>query len=212
MPAENDSQSNIAPHIADVARIESLIELYRPVFADTKATREFCETVENLPPTQNKPKILLHQATRMIWLADQIERVAAGRPAFQILFYLIAAELVAKIVFNFGGEGQSRKYVHRFFTEICSDESKKKLAQAFRHNTGQHLSFGQAVDLLYNVRCSVVHEGRYFEFTLRRETDGFSVLTGYDDTLTDMTIGEIRQIVLEGAILGCRKLLESSSE
>jgi hypothetical protein len=41
-------------------------------------------------------KIILHQAARMVWLADQIDAVARGRPALQIMFYMVAAEAVAK--------------------------------------------------------------------------------------------------------------------
>ena len=58
-------------------------------------------------------KIILHQTARMLWLADQIDLVAKGRPAFQILFYLTAAELIAKIVSKYEGEGESRRHVQK---------------------------------------------------------------------------------------------------
>src|SRR2546422_2074924 len=41
----------------------------------------------------------------------------------------------SKLVFNFNSEGQSRRYVHRFFKEICGDAHRERLSQAFRLST-----------------------------------------------------------------------------
>jgi hypothetical protein len=50
-----------------------------------EASKKFYETVAP-PDSYSEAKIILHQTARMLWLADQIDEVAKGRPAFQILF------------------------------------------------------------------------------------------------------------------------------
>jgi len=210
-------------HIDDI----DFVSLYRPVFRTLAECQEFCQHVESLPPP-SQPKIMLHQAGRMLWLADQIEGVAAGRPAFQILFYLVAGELVAKIVFNFRGEGESRKYVHRFFEEICSGD-RSRLANGFFELEGRgrrYLSCEEVVDVLYDVRCDVVHEGRYYDFNMRRtghpmrthrvlakrqpiSSQSCSVPAWPVNLRTELSASELREIVLRGVVTATRKLLST---
>ena len=135
--------------------------------------------------------------------------VAAGRPAFQILFYIIAAELAAKIAFKFEREGKSQEYARRFFQEICTDEHRLRLAGAFCDVAGTYLTCRGAVDLLYDVRCDVVHEGKYYSFNLRDPESRFPMLTGRGDNgpIAHISLPEIRTLVLEGAVLACRKLV-----
>lgn len=145
----------------------------------------------------------------MVWLADQIDEVARGRPAFQILFYLIVAELVAKITFEFKGEGDSKKYVHKFFAELCSDKTQTTLGRSFSRMKSGPLSWHEAVDLLYKIRCDVVHEGKYASFHLPLTQDEFPQLAMVGDEWFDVsvTIQELRRMILEGAVLACKKLL-----
>src|SRR5437867_2059191 len=143
-------------------------------------------------------KIVLHQAARMLWLADRIEEVARGRPALLILFYLIAAEAVAKLVVRFQGEGESRRHVHIFFEDICSPRHRDTLANAFGREVGvPPLTVHETVDLLYDVRCDVVHEGQYFTFTLPEPTDRFQMITEYDGEsfLAGIRAHDLRQVV-----------------
>src|ERR1700687_5986872 len=104
-------------HIANI----DFPAFYSDVLPTVDAAKTFYSQLESLPPEKNAAKIVFHQAARMVWLADQIDEVARGRPAFQVLFYLTAAELVAKVMFDFKGEGDSKKHVQRFFAEICGD-------------------------------------------------------------------------------------------
>lgn len=185
------------------------VEFYQPAFPNDEAARQFVEQIENLPPRHNAPKVVLHQAARMLWLADRIDEVARGRPALQILFLLIAAEAVAKIVFNFKKEGQSRRYVHRFFEEICSQAHRDRLDSAFSTIIRQPLGWKNTVNYLYDVRCDVVHEGMYFGMNLKMHGDSVDILSHGSgrNLIAHITAEEIRQIVLEGAVLGCSKLL-----
>jgi hypothetical protein len=197
-------------HIANL----NFVELYSPCFSRTAEAEDFYSRVKAASPENNEPLVLFHQAARMVWLADRIDAVAAGRPAFQILFYLIAAELAAKTAFKFKGEGQSKLFVRRFFEDLCSDEAKLRLASAFSEPPlGYGLSLQQAVDFLYDIRCDVVHRGQYYVLSLPREDDDLPVFIPNRESplTTDLRILELRKIVLEGAIRGARKLLDEHS-
>jgi len=193
-----------------------LVNLYRPVFGSLAECQEFCQRVESLPPQSSRPKIILRQAGRMLWLADQIEGIAAGRPAFQILFYLIAGELVAKIAFKFTGKGRSKEYVHRFFEKFCSGD-RSRLANGFfepGERGRRYLSCEEAVDVLYEVRCDVVHEGRYYDFNMRRTSHPMRthrVLAKRQPVSSELSVSELREIVLRGVVKAIRELLSTLS-
>lgn len=192
-------------HIAEI----DFVAFYAPAFqGDNEAAARFLQEVKDLPKEHARAKIALHQAARMVWLGDQIEEIAAGRPALQILFLLIAAEAVSKIVFKFTEEGRSREFVRRFFEEICNDDHRAVLASAFSMNTGGScFTVRQAVDLLYSIRCDVVHEGKYYTFHMRETRGGVPLLNHIEDkfsVVTHLTLPELRQIVIEGAVLGSR--------
>lgn len=197
----------VEEHIADI----NFENFYRPAFPSLGESQVFHERLKALSPPNNKPLVLYHQAGRMIWLGDRIDTVAAGRPPFQVLFYIIAAELAAKIAFGFQGEGRSREHVRRFFEEICSERHRTRLATAFHRVAGAYLSCREAIDFLYDVRCDVVHEGRYYSLNLRTPESQFPMMTGRGDNgpITDISLPELRAIVLEGSVLACRKLAPS---
>lgn len=196
-------------HIADI----DFPLFYAEVFSSLDAAKAFYKQLEGLSPEKNAAKIVLHQAARMVWLADQIDEVARGRPALQILFYLIAAELVAKITFHFEGEGESRNYVRRFFAEICSNDTRAKLSKSFSKTHSVPLSSQDAVDLLYSIRCDVAHEGKYSSFHLPLSSDAFPQLTivGEESFVAQLTIQELRRMVLEGAVMASQKLLNEAT-
>jgi hypothetical protein len=199
MTRANSGQPGV--HIADI----DFDEFYSPVFGTKELAEAFHRELQSLSPPDNAPLVAYHQAARMIWLGDKIETVALGRPAFQILVLLVAAELVAKMVFNFAAEGESRKYVQRFFGEICAPKHRQLLADAFFRPQG-NLTAQQAVDLLYKLRCDVVHRGQYYTFSLR--AGSFPMMTGVENISTNITLADLRRVVLEGAVLGCQRMLK----
>jgi len=189
-------------------------EFFEPAFPSREACRAFVECVEAVPVAGSKARIVLQQAARMLWLGDRLDEIAKGRPALQLLFHLIAAEAVAKIVNKFDGEGQSRKHVRLFFEDICADAHRAILGRAFSSvPAGPSLSVRETIDFLYNIRCDVVHEGAYFGLTLARPGDTTQRLTprGTGSLIPAITIQQLRQIVLEGSILGAVKLLPLNS-
>ncbi len=198
-------------HIAHI----DFTALYLPAFSNPEESKEFVKQVESIQ--RDNTKIVLHQAGRMVWLGDQIEKVAAGRPALQILFYMIAAEAVSKMVFNYEGEHKSKEYTKKFFSDICCDQHRKVLANAFArmpttHSPNGKLSWEEAVDLLYAVRCDVAHKGKYYDLHLKSPTD-----SGNTEMLSHrwrdcpifamISLPDIRTIILQGTILGCRQML-----
>jgi hypothetical protein len=197
-------------HIANL----NYVDFFQSAFPDRLEAERFVNLVENIPATESKAKIVLHQAARMIWLADRIDEFARARPALQLLFYLIAAEAIAKIVVGFQGESQSRKHVRIFFEEICSDDQRQVLAKAFSRVPSGYLTVRETIDLLYDIRCDVVHEGRYFTFTLPETTDGYPMITTVGDEVFTayVSITEIRRIIIEGAVLGANKLVPRGAE
>lgn len=199
-------------HVANI----DWADFFQPAFPSIDASRAFIDCVEAVPATTSKAKIVIHQAARMLWLGDRMEEVGKGRPALQLLFQLIAAEAVAKLVNNFHSEGESRKHVRLFFEDICSDSHRVALGRAFSHAPGgPFLSVRETVDFLYDIRCDVVHEGAYFTLTLARPDETQKWLTpsrgGKASLIAGITIQQLRQIALEGAIRGAVRLLPVGS-
>lgn len=165
-------------------------------------------------PADSTPKIILHQTARLVSLADWMDEVAPSRPALKIFFFVVLAEAVAKMAFAFTGKGKSKAHVHRFFEELCLSPDRDRLATSFRRNdTTPHrlLSAHEAVDVLYNVRNSVAHRGEYFLFNLL-EPGHTATITPYGGGTLQALLspGELRGIVIRGAIAGAEKLLPTT--
>lgn len=163
--------------------------------------------------TDSTPKVILHQAARLISLADWMDEAAPSRPALKIFFFIVLAEAVAKMAFAFTGTGESKAHVRRFFAELCPSPDRGKLSASFRRtDTTPHalLSAAEAVDVLYDVRNSVAHRGEYFLFNLL-EPGHVATITPYQGgTLeTMLSANELRGIVIRGAIAGAEKLLST---
>lgn len=191
-------------HIADI----DYTRFFRNVFSDYGEAKAFIESIEKTDTDKCLAKLVIHQTARMLWLADRIDVIARGRPALQILFYIIAAEAVAKIYKNFKGEGRSKEHVLIFFEQLSSDEHRSLLSKAFVAKPSRKcLSTKEAATLLYDVRCDVAHRGQYFEFHLSGETP---ITTQYKGgfVTASISIGEIRQIILETAVLIAKRQYE----
>ncbi|MFH1318533.1 MAG: hypothetical protein ABIH71_05915 [Candidatus Omnitrophota bacterium] len=191
-------------HIAEI----DYSDFYSSVFLSIDESKEF---YDHLISIDTPAKVILHQAARMLYLAGIIHQ--QGRPALQVLFFLIAAESVAKLTFNYQGEGESRKYVKNFFKEICNANRRDRLSKAFKKQLSEnnYLTLEETVDFLYDVRCDVVHRGKYFDNLWLKENcvEGNISFEWKNAQLISPNISteELRNIILEGAVLGCRKAL-----
>jgi hypothetical protein len=182
--------SGAAPHVATI----DFAEFYAEAAGSPAASRAFYESLSTNPSDARlTAKIMVHPAARMVWLGDQVDLVARGRPALQIMFYMIAAEAVAKLAADFENEGQSRKHVRLFFTAYCTVTQRERIQRAIEWATPLPRTTPDTVaDHLYDLRCDVVHRGRYFEWTLP----------------DDACLREVRAVVLEGVVQAAQKVME----
>jgi len=153
--------------------MQDWISFYETFFPSPEEAQKFVHRCETLAPTGAPvpqiviaPKIMMHQTQRLVSLGDDVKIIRPGHDALQLLFYLVCAENIAKLFDDFDKEGQSRKYVRMFFAEFLEQEEKEIIATTFLlpvKNTC--LDLDGAIDLLYDVRCNVVHDGLYWRFS-----------------------------------------------
>ena len=121
------------------------------------------------------------------------------------------ANHVAKIMMHqaqrLSGEGKSRHYVQRFFATFLSTRGKDAISYGFTMNADRlpRLGFSNAVDLLYDIRCDVVHEGNYTDFAFHDGQD--SMVNTNPDVIAEIRFALIRNIVVEGCINAIRDKL-----
>ena len=181
--------------------MEKWLEFYRPFFPSGEEVEHFVKACEQLAPPDNVAKIMMHQGQRLVSLSDDIRTIRPHREALRLLFLLMCAENISKLHAGFQGEGQSRAHVWRFFESFLSDDDKATLASGFvDHSKPRMPSLGlrEAVYMLYDVRCDVVHEGNYWEFTFH---DGYTPMLNTDpDVISHITLDRFRAIVVRGGI------------
>lgn len=188
----------------------------KSAFADSSEAERFVNSVEEVSAKFNTPAVIIHQAARLVWLADRIEEVAKARPALQIFFFLIAAEAVTKLFYKYRGEGKSKAYVKKFFHELCTDEHRKQLSSAIKIDE-VFMTADECVNFLYKIRCDVAHEGRYFQLFLPETTippdtslvQSDSIGCYYDDARVDTYISAsaLREIIVQGSVRASRMSL-----
>jgi len=180
--------------------MDKWIDFYAPFFESREAVSQFIEELENLGPEDVKhpAKIMMHQAQRLVSLADDLPQIRAQRESLQLLFLLICAEHISKLHANFEAEGQSRAYTRRFFEELVPEDDQIRLVSGFSSYDRSPLTVMEVADLLYDVRCDVVHEGRYWGFHFH---DGKTPMLNTDpDVIVNMRLHQLRDIVINGCI------------
>ena len=184
------------------------INFYRPFFSTNDEAQNFVEACERLAPPDNVAKIIMHQGQRLVSISDDLPQIRPDHEALRLLFLTMCAENVAKLHDGFQGEGQSRAYVRRFFEAFLSDQDRDALASGFvDHSQPRMPSLGLrgAVDMLYDIRCDVVHEGNYWGFSFQ---DGPTPMLNVDpDVISHITFDQFRAIVVRGCINAVRDRL-----
>jgi hypothetical protein len=177
--------------------MEKWISFYIAYFSNEDETRRFVERCENESgPTS--AKLIMHQTQRLISLSNDVAALRPGQDGLQLLFLIICAEDVAKLAYKFNGEGCSRLYVNKFFTEFLTDTDKNRLMEGFIGFKNARLSFETIVNTLYDVRCEVVHEGRYWGFSFSES--GIPTLSVSAPFMVRIRIQELRDIIVLGSI------------
>lgn len=180
--------------------MEKWISFYEEFFPSRDEATSFVQKYEDLCPggTAHTAKIMMHQAQRLVSLADDIPNIRKGNETIPLLFLLVCAEHIAKLFHNFDSEGQSRAYVRRFFNEFINEDDKKVISTGITKHDRKPLPIQDAVDILYSVRCDLVHEGRYWGFHFH---DGKTPILGTDpDVITSILLPVFRGIVVRGCI------------
>lgn len=171
------------------------IDFYSPVIGTDRASR-LVATCQAGPPA-NKAKLILYQTQRLVSLADEIVQLRPGRESLQLLFLLICAEHVAKLADGFESDGKSRFYVKEFFRQFTDVDDRRVLDDGFTTFSHQPLGWEAAIDALYSVRCDVVHEGNYWDFSFR-DADTW-ILNQDPDLIARISLREFRDLVVKSA-------------
>ena len=188
--------------------MDEWLNFYRPFFSNDEEVQVFVEVCEQLAPPDNMSKIMMHQGQRLVSLSDEISNIRPHCEALQLLFLMMCAENISKLHDGFQGEGQSRTHVRRFFDEYLNDDDKNIVGTGFVDYSAHlmpSLGLRAAVDMLYNVRCDVVHEGNYWGFTFH---DGQMPMLNTDpDVISHITFSQLRSIIVRGCINAIQDLL-----
>jgi hypothetical protein len=178
--------------------MEKWLDFYKTFFDNSDKAKSFVESCEMKTPPNNVAKIMMHQTQRLISLSDDLPKIRPQREALQLIFVMICVEHIAKLHDGFSGEGQSRAYVRKFFNEFILETDKNKLEAGFFGIDTRPLSIQDIVNQLYDVRCDVIHEGNYWNFSFY---DGKTpLLTGDPLIIVKIIFSEFRDIVVRGCI------------
>jgi len=181
--------------------MEKWIAFYEQFFSSTNATKAFVgelEAITDSTMTKHRAKIMMHQVQRLISLADDIIKVSGERESLQLLFVLICAENIAKLFHNFIDDGQSKAFVHKFFSEFVIGDDRDALENSFFTHDLKPLNLHDTVDILYSIRCDVVHDGLYWGFHF--QSGNIFMLNTDPDIIVKITFAEFRAIVVRACI------------
>ena len=179
--------------------MEQWIEFYQEFFETEEETKDFVEELEalNRDSSSHRAKIMMHQAQRLVSLADEIVQIRPEKDSLQLMFLLIAAENLAKTYEGSNVEGKSRKYTRDFFINFLNQEQHNQLVTGFARTDSRHCSLEGVINKLYDVRCSVVHEGRYWDFHFACE---YPLINAELNILSNLTYKQFRELVVLAAI------------
>ena len=176
------------------------IDFYCTHFVTQKDAEEFVTLLEEIPAGHPKHTalIMMHQAQRLISLADDLDIIRPDQYSLKLMFLTICAENIAKLHHKFNGDGDSKKYVRKFFQEFTSENDKVTLRDGFKRHDFTNLTIDEIASDLYSVRCDVVHEGKYWEFQF--QSQGTPMLNLDPDVNVYISYEDFRAIVVRNCI------------
>lgn len=190
--------------------MDQWVDFYAPFFPSRSEASVFVQQCEALPGP-HAAKIIMHQGQRLVSLADDIPKIRPKRESLQLLFLIICAENIAKLADGFEGEGQSRRYVGRFFERFLEQDEQHLLGRSLLDaddHLQRPLGFPRVLDFLYDIRCSVVHEGVYWDLALH---DGrmpmLNVFSG-QTVIAHLTLQQLRNLVVVGCVRAAQSRLQ----
>lgn len=179
------------------------LNFYVPHFDSRKAAEIFVRACETLKPSapNHIAKVMMHQTQRMVSIVDDLPKFRPHQEALQVLFLVMCTENIAKLHDGFCGEGKSRHYVRKFFDKFLSKADEDALACGFVDYSSRGIrpiGFSKAVDLLYRIRCDVVHEGNYSFFAFHDGNMG--MVNTNPNVSAEIQLVQVRDIVVRGCI------------
>ncbi len=182
------------------------VDFYESFFINRSETENFVKLYENLnsQDAKHSAKIMMHQTQRLVSISDELPTIRPGKESLQLLFLLICAENIAKLHDNYNKDGKSRYYVREFFNKHLSNNDKQQLKRGFLKvdSTQPRFTLDEVIDLLYDIRCGVVHEGKYWGFNFQ---DGDVSLINIDpDVIVNIGLNDLRGLIVKGCINAIR--------
>jgi hypothetical protein len=192
--------------------MDKWLDFYRPYFRRRSDLQQFVQACEDLgvDDPRHRAKIMMHQGTRLLSIADGMEVVEPGYEPLQLLFLLICAENISKLNVSTKESNKSRYHVRRFFCKFCSPIDKQEIVNNIEI-CQKHSTFDDLIDILYDVRCDVVHEGHYWGFNFATDEHP-SMLTGANAEhvlRVRIKYENFRNIVARGVIAATSEVLNS---
>lgn len=183
------------------------IEFYSEFFQSRSEAISFVEQIESIAfgDPLHPSRIMMHQTQRLVSLADDMPKIRPQRDSLQLLFLLICAENISKLHANFCEDGFSKAYTKRFFNDLLPEEPRERFRQLFVRDDWSGMTVDQIVSSLYEVRCDVVHEGKYWAFNLPKE--GRQMLNQAPDLIVTASYQDLRRFV----VLGCIEAIQTYS-
>jgi hypothetical protein len=182
--------------------MEPWLSFYQPHFPSQVAAVEFVDACEKLQPSvpNHVAKIMMHQTQRLVSMVDDLPQFRPHQQPLQILFLVMCSENIGKLHDGFSGEGKSRHYVQKFFEKFLSKSDKDTLSYGFKVNADRlpSIGFSKAVNLLYDIRCDVVHEGNYTDFAFHDGT--MPMVNTNPNVIAEIQLLQVRDIVVRGCI------------
>lgn len=187
------------------------LNFYRPFFDEETNLRAFISACEEQLPPETRSKLIMHQTARLATLGDDAVERNAGCDALGVLFLLINAECVAKLAHRFTGEGQSKRFVKRFYSEFSCPADQRLLAAGVRDSGDRELGLEGAVEVLYGIRCDVVHEGAFWDLRLNPGGLPMVHLTGEGvGVAMALSLSDLRAATVRTAISAARRSLDGT--
>ena len=181
--------------------MDKWLAFYNPYFKSQDEAKKFVESCEKRTYPNNVVKIMMHQVQRLISLSDDMQKIRPDHEPLQLLFLIMCVENVAKLHDGYSSESKPKHYVKKFFDDFLSDDDKDLLRNGFIDINDVWLgplSFENAVEMLYKIRCDVVHEGDYTDFRFYdRKTEMLNI---NPDVIPRITLQNVRDIIIRGCI------------
>lgn len=185
---------------------------YRKYFCSEPQLKFFVESCEqlNLGNDKHRAKVMMHQGQRLSMIADAMEDVVENRDQLKLLFLIIATENISKLHLAINKEGHSKYHVKRFFKTFCCEKDQQTLIDCIQV-IGGNKDINSVVDVLYKIRCDVVHEGNYWWFNFATDTRP-SILSSKDGTQMiklNIKYHDFKDIIVRGIIKATQDILQT---